>query len=91
MRKATVLGLLVSAGTLASPAFADEFTGFRRARTPRALTSELPDARESRQERGTFTRLCDRQKFGMVRFRTALLSQISLQNRHRYCNEIPAS
>ena len=31
MRKATVLGLLVFAGTLASPAFADEFTGFRLA------------------------------------------------------------
>src|SRR5262245_66087975 len=31
MRKATVLGLLVSAGKLASPAFADEFTGFRMA------------------------------------------------------------
>jgi len=28
MRKATVLGVLVLAGTLASPAFADEFTGF---------------------------------------------------------------
>lgn len=29
MRKAMVLGALVLAGTLASPAFADEFTGFR--------------------------------------------------------------
>jgi len=29
MRKAMVLGGLVLAGTLASPAFADEFTGFR--------------------------------------------------------------
>jgi len=29
MRKATVLGLLSLVGTLASPAFADEFTGFR--------------------------------------------------------------
>lgn len=29
MRKATVLGVLTLAGTLASPAFADEFTGFR--------------------------------------------------------------
>lgn len=29
MRKATVLGLVMVAGTLASPAFADEFTGFR--------------------------------------------------------------
>jgi hypothetical protein len=29
MRKATVLGVLALAGTLASPAFADEYTGFR--------------------------------------------------------------
>lgn len=29
MRKAMVLGILTLAGTLASPAFADEFTGFR--------------------------------------------------------------
>jgi len=29
MRKAMVLGLVMVAGTLASPAFADEFTGFR--------------------------------------------------------------
>ena len=29
MRKATVIGVMVLAGTLASPAFADEYTGFR--------------------------------------------------------------
>ena len=48
--------------------------------------------REQRVRLGrTFTRLCDREKFGMVIVRTALLSQISLQRRHGDCNEITAS
>jgi hypothetical protein len=36
---------------------------------------------------GTFSRLYDRQKFGMVEVRTASLSQLSEQTRHRDCNE----
>ena len=34
----------------------------------------------------TFTRLCDRKKFGMVGVRTVTLSQFQPQTRHRDCS-----
>src|SRR5271169_3954466 len=36
--------------------------------------------------RATFTRLCDRKKFGMVGVRTVTLSQFRPQTRHRDCS-----